>query len=308
MIKWIRLFAIFFNCFAAVFCSAARKSQPLDPKMVYETIKALRQVSVECAFGFELSTKKGKKRETKVGKCYLRKASDVVNEKYYLQRIFSEISEKCYLRRIFSEVSDKHYLQRIFGEISEKGHLRKIFTEVSEVSKVSLLLIFNSQKFLFSGPYNDEIFCSDSLRKITPNDPVHLDHLLCFSDISMPFLEWSYDYLYPERVQGRNTHIFRFTKMGQVAEIAYDPIYKIILRVKHFDEKGKLLRIFNLLDLKKAQDTWFIKLIEIRDVPNNVTTQLIVKEVALGQQIPADTFDKNALGRPFVDRLIYTSL
>ncbi|MDR1366740.1 MAG: outer membrane lipoprotein-sorting protein [Puniceicoccales bacterium] len=256
MMKWIRLFAIFLNCFAAVFCNAApalrhKKLLPLDPKAVNETIKELKQTRVECALGFGLSTKKDRKTETKEGRCYFRKNSD----------------------------------------------------------GAYLLLKFGDQVFLSFGPPNGEIFCSDPSKKITPNDPVQSDHLLCFSDILMLFLEWdSYEYLHPERVQGRNTHIFRFKTTGQVVEIAYDPVYGIILQVKYFDEKGKLLRIFNLLDLKKVQDTWFIKSIEVRDVPSNVTTQLMVKEVALEQPIPTDIFDKNALGKPFVDRLVYTSL
>jgi hypothetical protein len=174
---------------------------------------------------------------------------------------------------------------------------------------IKLRFHFSDRSFLSRGRSDSEIFCSEQSTKITLDTPLRQGHLLNFADILMPFLDWNlYEYRHSKRVQGRNTHIIRFKETaGRLVDIAYDPAFEVILQCEYLDEKEKLLRTFKLLDFKKIQDIWLMKTIEIKDVPNNTVTQLTVKEVAVGQTIPANIFDRDTLGKSLEDHLVYTS-
>ncbi|MDR1590601.1 MAG: outer membrane lipoprotein-sorting protein [Puniceicoccales bacterium] len=176
-------------------------------------------------------------------------------------------------------------------------------------NEIKLRFNFGNHSFLALGKSDDEIFCSEKSIKMTLDMPIQREHLLSFSDILLPFLdEKSCEYRHSKRVQGRNTHIIRFKEMtGRLIDIAYDPGFEAILQIEYFDEKEKLLRTFKLLNFKKAQGMWLMKSIEIKDIPNNTTTQLTIKKVAIGQAIPSNIFDKNGLEKPPVDNLVYTN-
>jgi hypothetical protein len=163
---------------------------------------------------------------------------------------------------------------------------------------------FANQSFLSLKEAKGEVFCSGKVTKMRWDDPIQEGHLLSFSDVLMPFLESGGEYCCQNRVQGRNTHIIRFKEdQGRVVNIAYDPVFEVVLQVEHFDEKGQCVRTFKLLEFKKAQGTWFMKTIEIKS--HDITSQLIIKKIALKQAIPAAIFNKNTLEQPNEDRLTY---
>jgi hypothetical protein len=171
---------------------------------------------------------------------------------------------------------------------------------------VSLRFNFGSRSFLSLGGSANEIFCSEKSVSMGLDTPILAEHLLSFADILMPFLDRNCEYRQPKRVQGRNTHIIRFRETTeQIAEIAYDPVFEAILRVERFDQRENLLRTFKLLNFKKIKSTWFMKTIEIKNTSDGTTTQLTIKKVAVEQTIPESIFDKNSLGKPFVDTLSY---
>ncbi|MDR2372129.1 MAG: outer membrane lipoprotein-sorting protein [Puniceicoccales bacterium] len=183
------------------------------------------------------------------------------------------------------------------------------FYSQQNTNGVKLRFNFGNRSFLSLGKSDGEIFCSEQSVKMTLDTPIWPGHLLNFADILMPFLDWnSYEYRHPKRIQGRNTHIVRFKEStGRFVDIAYDPTFEAILRFEYLDEKEKLLRTFKLLNFKKIQNMWLMKSIEIKDVPSNTTTQLIVKKVAVDQTISVNLFDKNTLGKPPEDCLNYTN-
>jgi hypothetical protein len=180
------------------------------------------------------------------------------------------------------------------------------FYSQQNANGIKLRFNFGSRSFLSLGKSDNEIFGSEQAIKMTT--PLRPGHLLSFADILMPFLDWnSYEYRYPKRAQGRDTHIIRFKEKTELVDIAYDPAFEAILQFERFDEKEKLLRTFKLLNFKKVQNMWLMKSIKIKDVPNNITTQLTIKKVAVGQTIPAGIFDKNTLKTPPEDHLVYTN-
>jgi hypothetical protein len=167
-------------------------------------------------------------------------------------------------------------------------------------NETNLRFEFGEQSFLALGKTDDKIFCSQNSPKIGINDPLLPGHPLNFSDILMPFLDNSVaEYRDERRVQGRNVHIIRFKETsGRFIDIAYDPKFEVILQVERFEGQGNLTRTFKLLNFKKAQNGWFMKSIEIRDIASATTSQLTVKEVAVGQPVPASIFDVKNLEKP----------
>jgi hypothetical protein len=164
-------------------------------------------------------------------------------------------------------------------------------------NETSLRFDFGEQSFWAQRKPDSEVFRFEIFPPIGLDDLLLPGHLLNFSDILMPFLYNSVaEYRDERRVQGRNVYIIRFREAnGRCIDAAYDPKFEVILQLEYFNGQGNLTRTFKLLNFKKAQNEWFMKSIEIRDIASATTTQLTVKKVAIGQPIPPSIFDINPL-------------
>lgn len=151
------------------------------------------------------------------------------------------------------------YQKRIFGNLFSKTLMGRPAIRVELWKMVFLKTAFEEHMVTSDGKY-----CSEET-------PLHPDHLLCPSDVLLPFLSWPrYTYEGTRKVLGRSVHIIRFERdkrpsllkeilfclwkrkelLGRLlfsnsicinadhssdaVEIAYDPSLKTILQVEYF--------------------------------------------------------------------------
>ncbi|MDR0590873.1 MAG: outer membrane lipoprotein-sorting protein [Puniceicoccales bacterium] len=311
--------------FGGIFCGVVRaarhkKLPPLTPTQMAEVIQKLKTGCLNWAIIFDLKTTGYKQSVIDEGKIFICKNGTEMSLRI-------EFGTQSFLA--LRKPNDKIFCSRnspaigpndpiLAGHPLRFGNNKRSFLALRKPGNDPILagrpLKFgcNKQSFLALRKPNDKIFCSQNSPAIGPNDPILAGHPLKFNDILIFFLEDSIlngsaaEYRGERRVSGRNVHIIRFKKTnGQAIDIAYDPKFEVILQVEYFDGQGILTRTFKLLNFKKAQNEWFMKSIEIKDVTNAITSQLTVKKVAAGQTIPPNIFDVKNLEKPAEDPLIY---
>jgi hypothetical protein len=127
-------------------------------------------------------------------------------------------------------------------------------------------------------------------------------------DLQMPFLYWS-DFVYEglTRMHGRPTHQFLLRPpadfVAQHPELSgvrvyLDTQYVAMVQAELLGAGGRILKVVNLLDLKKVGDQWLVKAIDVRDEVSRDKTRFLVMAAALNQQFPASVFEPAELAAP----------
>lgn len=123
---------------------------------------------------------------------------------------------------------------------------------------------------------------------------------LTLFDLQMPFLYWT-DYVYEglARVRGRPAHQFLLYPPAPAAGGAGNPAavrvfvdtqYQALTQAETLAEGGVLEKTVTVLDLKKADDQWLVKSIDVRNHRTRDKTRLTVTAAALHLALPADLF------------------
>jgi hypothetical protein len=124
-------------------------------------------------------------------------------------------------------------------------------------------------------------------------------------DLQMPYLYWN-DFTFEgvAKVRGRPAHRFLFFPPPDVAaafpaltgvRISLDTQYRALVDTELIGEGGKPLKAISLVDLKKIQEQWIVKTIDLRDEKTRNKTRFTVDAAALGLNFSGALFEPAAL-------------
>lgn len=125
-------------------------------------------------------------------------------------------------------------------------------------------------------------------------------------DLQMPFLYWS-DFVYEglARVRSRPAHrLLLYPPAGLAAarpeltavRIYLDTQFQALVQAELLGAAGKVEKTITVLDLKKADDRWIVKSIDLRNHRTRDKTRFAVVGAAFDLQLPPATFAPEGLG------------
>jgi len=126
-------------------------------------------------------------------------------------------------------------------------------------------------------------------------------------DLLMPFVNWPFDYQKSGRVCGRRSHLFNFTSPSrqkthktklQSIRLALDDTYDAPLRVEHFDGGILPSRIVSLQSLKKVDDRWIVKSVDVKERDSKSRTRFEIQAVAHDLDLSPAIFTSDGLSLP----------
>ena len=124
-------------------------------------------------------------------------------------------------------------------------------------------------------------------------------------DLTMPFLEW-FDVVYEgiERLRGRPSHRFIAYPPAAIANARpgltgvrfhLDAQFNALVQAELIGEAGAVLKTITVLELKRTQDQWVVKTIDVRDDVSRDKTRFRVTAAALGINNPRVIFQPEHL-------------
>ena len=128
-------------------------------------------------------------------------------------------------------------------------------------------------------------------------EPIHGTDLTLF-DLQMPFLHWT-DFVYEgiANVRGRPAHAFLlyppagFPATGPAAvRVFLDTQFGAMTQAEWVGSDGRALKTVTVLDLKKIDEQWVVKSIDLRNHRTRDKTRFSLTAAALGQPMPPATF------------------
>lgn len=145
------------------------------------------------------------------------------------------------------------------------------------------------------------VSASETLQPIAGTD-------LTLFDLQMPFLHWT-DYVHEglTKVRARPAHQFLLYPPADFARaepnlsgvrIYIDTQFQALVQVEQLGRDGKVVKGMTLIDLKKVDEQWLVKTIDLRNSVTRDKTRLNFKAAALDLDLPPATFTPNQLGEP----------
>ena len=125
-------------------------------------------------------------------------------------------------------------------------------------------------------------------------------------DLQMPFLYWN-DFVFEgvAPVRGRPAHVFLVYPPADIValkpelsgvRVYLDTQFGALVQAQQIGTEERVLKSITVLDLKKVDDQWMVKTIDLRDEATRNKTQFVVTGAALGLDFSAALFDSTALG------------
>lgn len=140
-------------------------------------------------------------------------------------------------------------------------------------------------------------------------------------DLQMQFLYWD-DYIYEglARVRGRPAHVFLMYPGAEVSRLRpqlcgvrvyLDTQFHALVQAEQIGTNETLLKTITLLDLKKVDDQWIPKSIDVRDDTTRNKTRFVVLRAALRLDLLGGIFEPESLAEavdpPAPERLLGVS-
>lgn len=128
-------------------------------------------------------------------------------------------------------------------------------------------------------------------------------------DLQMPFIYWEeFAYEGLRRVRGRSSHGFLMYAPDDLKEefpwlegvrMYLDAEFNALTGAEIVDSRGRNLRSFNIIEIKRVGDQWIVKTIDYRDRRTGDKTRLAIRGAAM--DLPEDFFEfvPEALAEPF---------
>lgn len=125
-------------------------------------------------------------------------------------------------------------------------------------------------------------------------------------DLQMPFLYWN-DFVFEgvAPVRGRPAHVFLVYPPADIValkpeltgvRVYLDTQFGALVQAQQIGTEERVLKSITVLDLKKVDDQWMVKTIDLRDEATRNKTQFVVTGAALGLDFSGALFDSAALG------------
>ncbi len=119
-------------------------------------------------------------------------------------------------------------------------------------------------------------------------------------DLQQPFLYWTdFDYEGLVRMHGRPTYQFLLRPPAELAarhpeltgvRVYLDTQYDALVQAELIGKDGTPLKSFSLLDLKKIDDQWLVKAVDVRNERTRDKTRFVITSAALRQHFPRSLF------------------
>ena len=127
-------------------------------------------------------------------------------------------------------------------------------------------------------------------------------------DLQMPFLYWG-DFVFEglAPVRGRPAHVFLMYPPEDIAaqrpelagvRVFLDTQFGALVQAQQIGAEERVLKSITVLDLKKVDDQWMVKTIDLRDEATRNKTQFVVTGAALGLDFSGVIFDPAQLSQP----------
>jgi len=125
-------------------------------------------------------------------------------------------------------------------------------------------------------------------------------------DLQMPFLFWN-DFVFEgvARVRGRPAHVFLMYPPSEVTarrpglagvRVYLDTQFNALVQAEQIGAENRLLKSITILDLKKVDEQWIPKSIDVRDEETRNKTRFAVTGAALGLDLLPMLFESASLG------------
>ena len=138
-------------------------------------------------------------------------------------------------------------------------------------------------------------------------NPIAGTNLSAF-DLEMPFTYWT-DWTYEgvTRVRGRAAHAFLLYAPADLiaahpdiagVRVFLDDQFDALLQATQLNADEKPIKTMTVLDLKRLNDQWIVKSVEVRDEVTRDKTRFVVNGAKLGLSFTSGLFAPAALGQP----------
>ena len=129
-------------------------------------------------------------------------------------------------------------------------------------------------------------------------------------DLLMPFVYWDFSYVGPERTSGRSTQVFVMSPPLEDAleihkyfkgsyRLSLDGCFDVLIKAQWLDPQGRELRTVKVLAVKKVQNQYVLKMIDIVDKATRCKDRFQVTKAAVNLELDPTLFDSCFLQQPF---------
>lgn len=200
---------------------------------------------------------------------------------------------------------DEHVLSgRLWGTRTPQGPLSRVALVTDPAKKTELrLLVQNGPEpdcWSWPGGGDAQLLGPDALMQ-----PIAGTNFTVF-DLQMPFLYWT-DFTYEGlvRMRGRPAHEFllrppkEFTEKNPAlsgVHVYLDTQFNALVQTELLDAHGQVTKTISLMELKRIQDQWIPRSIDLRDEATRNKTRFEVTGAALGLALPREIFEPAQLG------------
>lgn len=135
--------------------------------------------------------------------------------------------------------------------------------------------------------------------------PVLPEFVYTYFELQMPFLYWpEWEYLGEERAKGRNTHVFDMYPPEALAQadsgmsavrIYVDHKFAALLKAEVLDKQGEPAKTFKINKIKKVQERYIVRQIDLFDERTRDKTRFTVTAAATGLDLAPEIFKPAAL-------------
>lgn len=197
---------------------------------------------------------------------------------------------------------------RLWGARNEIGPVSRVELPAVEGAPARRLLVQNGpQGAVWVAPAAGGAAAPGALDASALFTPLAGTDLTAF-DLQMPFLYWG-DFVFEgvAPVRGRPAHVFLMYPPDTIAalkpelagvRVYLDTQYGALVQAQQIGAEERVLKSITVLDLKKVDDQWMVKTIDLRDEATRNKTQFIVTGAALGLDFSNMLFEPANLAAP----------
>lgn len=190
---------------------------------------------------------------------------------------------------------------RLWGGRNDTGPVSRVELPAVDGADVRRLLVQNGANgSVWVGPAVAGIATGGVLDAAALFTPLAGTDLTAF-DLQMPFLYWN-DFVFEglAPVRGRPAHVFLMYPPDSVAalkpelagvRVYLDTQFGALVQAEQIGGGERVLKSITVLDLKKVDDQWMVKTIDLRDEATRNKTQFVVTGAALGLDFSGVIFD-----------------
>lgn len=192
---------------------------------------------------------------------------------------------------------------RLWGGRNDRGPISRVILQPGVIGSESRLLVQNGPRSaVWAWPGSDGQV--SPLGSAALFSPLASTDLTAF-DLQMPFIYWN-DFVFEgvEPVRGRPAHVFLLYPPADIAaqkpdlagvRVYLDTQFGALVQAEQIGDGNRVLKSITVLDLKKVDDQWIVKTIEVRDETTRNKTQFAITGAALGLDFSGGLFEPAAL-------------